>query len=144
MKKNVLIAVGLIGLLVGVMLNAEYALSDYGMRSSWFAKFLLAETTDTPETPTTSLSEYEKSCRDKEGGWNVILKSVDHGTVGRVECSIAGEISVFGFKISGSYQRKEKYDAFWDHRACEASTANCCFTNQQGLYINNSFATNAQ
>lgn len=138
-KKRILIAVGLIGLLVGMALNAEYALRDYGMRNGWFGKFLLAQTTDT-DTTTGNITGSEKECRDNGGYWNLFLTAVDGG-VAVVKCEKDGELAVLNYVIKGKYKKDMEYPVIWEHRSCQPSGGNCCYMEEEGVFVLGSLIT---
>ena len=77
----------------------------------------------------------EKECHDEGGYWDMVLICTDGG-IEETECTVSGELSIAGFKISGSYKKGEVYSVSWERWECKDHKKECCIKDEQGVRIN--------
>jgi hypothetical protein len=73
-------------------------------------------------------------CYSKDGYWNMSMVPVNSGVV-NMTCTIAGELSLLGITVKGSYTKNQSYLLMWMTMGCTSSSGNCCLANNQGIYI---------
>jgi len=84
--------------------------------------------------PTGAGIKEKEECQNNGGYWNMALVC-DGGGVTSVVCNVAGELSVLGFTLKGSYSLGKTYDICWERWACKESSGNCCIASSQGVRI---------
>lgn len=75
--------------------------------------------------------EERKACIEKGGNWNMASVCVASGFESS-NCTVAGEITIFGVTVKGSYEKGKMYSLPWARYECKDSKGNCC--TKQGLY----------
>lgn len=73
-------------------------------------------------------------CHKAFGYWDMAL-ICDGSGIETTQCQIDGEITLFGFTVSGSYKKGKPYKIAWERWACRSATGNCCMADQQGLRV---------
>lgn len=128
MRKVILFA------LVGIALSiATYGVYVSQQKEETMSDILLAniEAISDPEHGTA----WDKtSCQVQGGNWNQASVCVASGFE-TFECTISGELNIFGVKVSGSYKKGNKYPMPWARYECKDSVENCC--TKQGMYSGN-------
>ncbi len=76
----------------------------------------------------------EKECHDQGGYWNMALICADGG-IEETECTVAGELSFAGVKISGSYKKGHTYTVSWERWECKDHQKECCQKDEQGVRV---------
>ena len=136
-KIKIMKIIGFAGLVMGIMLNLEYAIGDYGIQGNLVQK-LLAQTSSTNTTSGSTITStdpkaLENQCRKSGGYWNLYL-GVMSGGVKSVKCTRNGELTLtVGITVKGSYSKGVEYPVFWTLYGCIEGKENCCYKNEQGI-----------
>jgi len=72
-----------------------------------------------------------EECYAKEGNWDMASTCKASGFED-IECSVSGEVSIFGVTLKGSYTKGKSYTIAWARYECIESKGNCC--TKQGLF----------
>jgi hypothetical protein len=142
MTKKVMTAIGVLALLAGMTMNAQYALDDYGMYGKRLVKFVLAQTSTTSTSSSTTKSTTnsnsdpneaaKKKCSEYGGIWNTYSKCTGGG-ISPVTCTIERQISIGGSLFVGGYKKNKTYTVAWELYSCEKLDNSCC--TFQGIKI---------
>lgn len=107
--------------------------------SAWLASGILRRGDDLFQENLEVLTDEEigteverQLCLSDGGYWNMASVCADGGII-QITCEIEGELSAFGFTISGAYKKGNTYYGYWERWMCTNSTGNCC--KKQGIEV---------